>query len=198
MWDTSQTLAVRNSCADRSAFGKAFYGRGREWRVPRSAAGNVAASEGSAPDIAASRSAASVTVRAIGPAVSWLWAIGTMPVRLTSPSVGLMPTSELTCEGETIDPSVSVPTAIVARLAATAAAELRIKRDLDEVEVHLARCQSHEVWRPGLPSAYDLMLVEVKKPDESKYPWDYYKILTKISGDDAFGPPDPACPMLKK
>jgi branched-chain amino acid transport system substrate-binding protein len=45
---------------------------------------------------------------------------------------------------------------------------------------------------------HDLMLVEVKKPDESKYPWDYYKILTKISGDEAFGPPDPACPMLKK
>jgi branched-chain amino acid transport system substrate-binding protein len=45
---------------------------------------------------------------------------------------------------------------------------------------------------------HDLMLVEVKKPEESKYPWDYYKILTKISGDDAFGPPDPACAMLKK
>ena len=45
---------------------------------------------------------------------------------------------------------------------------------------------------------HDLMLVEVKKPEESKYPWDYYKILTKISGDEAFGPPDPACPMVKK
>ena len=45
---------------------------------------------------------------------------------------------------------------------------------------------------------HDLMLVQVKTPDESKYPWDYYKILTKISGDDAFGPPDPACPMVKK
>ena len=52
-----------------------------------------------------------------------------MPVRLTSPSVGLMPTSELTCEGETIDPSVSVPTAIVARLAATAAAEPELEPD---------------------------------------------------------------------
>src|SRR5204863_4991279 len=49
--------------------------------------------------------------------------------RLTSPSVGLMPTSELTCEGETIDPSVSVPTAIVARLAATAAAEPELEPD---------------------------------------------------------------------
>ncbi|RJF75484.1 ABC transporter substrate-binding protein [Rhodopseudomonas palustris] len=45
---------------------------------------------------------------------------------------------------------------------------------------------------------HDLMLVQVKSPEESKYPWDYYKILTKISGDDAFGPPDPACPLVKK
>jgi branched-chain amino acid transport system substrate-binding protein len=45
---------------------------------------------------------------------------------------------------------------------------------------------------------HDLMLVQVKKPEESKYPWDYYDVLAKISGNDAFGPPDPACPMVKK
>jgi branched-chain amino acid transport system substrate-binding protein len=46
---------------------------------------------------------------------------------------------------------------------------------------------------------HDLVLVEVKKPEESKYPWDYYKVLTTIPGDEAFPPPDPAaCPLLKK
>ncbi|MGY3488405.1 branched-chain amino acid transport system substrate-binding protein [Bradyrhizobium sp. USDA 4011] len=45
---------------------------------------------------------------------------------------------------------------------------------------------------------HDLWLVQVKTPAESKYPWDYYKILAKISGEDAFGPPDPACPLIKK
>jgi branched-chain amino acid transport system substrate-binding protein len=45
---------------------------------------------------------------------------------------------------------------------------------------------------------HDLMLVQVKSPEESKYPWDYYKVLAKISGEDAFGPPDPACPLVKK
>ena len=45
---------------------------------------------------------------------------------------------------------------------------------------------------------HDLMLVQVKTPEESKYPWDYYKILAHIPGDEAFGPPDPACPMVKK
>jgi branched-chain amino acid transport system substrate-binding protein len=45
---------------------------------------------------------------------------------------------------------------------------------------------------------HDLLLVEVKKPDESKAPWDYYKVLTTIKGDDAFGPPDPACKIASK
>src|ERR1700733_6458603 len=45
---------------------------------------------------------------------------------------------------------------------------------------------------------HDLMLVQCKTPEESKYPWDCYKILAKISGEDAFGPPDPACPLVKK
>jgi branched-chain amino acid transport system substrate-binding protein len=45
---------------------------------------------------------------------------------------------------------------------------------------------------------HDLILVQVKSPEDSKYPWDYYKILTTIPGEDAFGPPDPACPLVKK
>jgi branched-chain amino acid transport system substrate-binding protein len=45
---------------------------------------------------------------------------------------------------------------------------------------------------------HDLWLVQVKTPEESKYPWDYYRILAKISGDEAFGPIDPACTMAKK
>jgi len=45
---------------------------------------------------------------------------------------------------------------------------------------------------------HDLWLVQVKSPEESKYPWDYYKILTTISGDKAFGPPSPDCAMVKK
>jgi branched-chain amino acid transport system substrate-binding protein len=45
---------------------------------------------------------------------------------------------------------------------------------------------------------HDLILVQVKKPEESKYPWDYYTILAKIPGAEAFGPPNPACPLVKK
>jgi branched-chain amino acid transport system substrate-binding protein len=44
---------------------------------------------------------------------------------------------------------------------------------------------------------HDLVLVQVKKPEESHYPWDYYHVLTHIPGDQAFGPSDPACPIAK-
>src|SRR5215813_10302590 len=52
-----------------------------------------------------------------------------MPDRLTSPSVGLIPTSELTFDGDTIEPSVSVPTAIAIRFAATATADPELDPD---------------------------------------------------------------------
>lgn len=44
---------------------------------------------------------------------------------------------------------------------------------------------------------HDLILVQVKTPEESKYPWDYYKVLAHIPGDQAFGPPNPACSLVK-
>src|SRR2546426_8434080 len=73
--------------------------------------------------MAPSKIAASVTVRAIGPAVSWLWAIGTIPDRLTRPTVGLIPTIPFAVAGQTIEPSVSVPIATAERFAATATPE---------------------------------------------------------------------------
>jgi branched-chain amino acid transport system substrate-binding protein len=45
---------------------------------------------------------------------------------------------------------------------------------------------------------HDLFLAQVKTPTESKYPWDYYKVLTRIPGEQAFGPPNPACAMVKQ
>jgi len=45
---------------------------------------------------------------------------------------------------------------------------------------------------------HDLVLVQVKSPEDSKGPWDYYKILAHIPGDQAFGPPNPECSLVKK
>ncbi|HRO59184.1 MAG TPA: ABC transporter substrate-binding protein [Burkholderiaceae bacterium] len=33
---------------------------------------------------------------------------------------------------------------------------------------------------------HDMYLVRVKEPSESKYPWDYYEVISTIAGDDAF------------
>src|SRR5262249_57086665 len=79
--------------------------------------GAGAGSGGAGPLSRASSSAASATVRAIGPAVSWLCEIGIMPERLTRPTVGLIPTRPFADDGHTIDPSVSVPIPTAARLA---------------------------------------------------------------------------------
>jgi hypothetical protein len=83
----------------------------------------VAGSRGSTPVMAPSTVAASATVRQMGPVTSWLWAMGTTPDRVVRPSVGLMPTTPFVEDGQTIDPSVSVPRVAAARLAATAAPE---------------------------------------------------------------------------
>jgi branched-chain amino acid transport system substrate-binding protein len=46
---------------------------------------------------------------------------------------------------------------------------------------------------------HPMYLVEVKKPAESKYPWDYYKIRATIPADQAFRPIDQGdCPLVKK
>ena len=40
---------------------------------------------------------------------------------------------------------------------------------------------------------HDMYLFEVKKPDESTKDWDYYKLISTIPGDEAYGPPSPDC-----
>ncbi len=44
---------------------------------------------------------------------------------------------------------------------------------------------------------HDMYLFEVKKPEESKSPWDYYKLLTTIPADKAFRPlNEGGCPLV--
>ena len=46
---------------------------------------------------------------------------------------------------------------------------------------------------------HDMYLVQVKTPAESKYPWDYYKILRVVPGDEAYRPLDQGnCPLVAK
>jgi branched-chain amino acid transport system substrate-binding protein len=46
---------------------------------------------------------------------------------------------------------------------------------------------------------HDMYLYQVKKPSESKYPWDYYRQVAVVPGDKAFQPLSAsACPLVKK
>ena len=46
---------------------------------------------------------------------------------------------------------------------------------------------------------HDMYLFEVKKPSESKQPWDYYKLLATLPGDQAFMPlSKSSCPLVKQ
>lgn len=46
---------------------------------------------------------------------------------------------------------------------------------------------------------HDMLLVQVKKPEESKYPWDYYHIRQVIPASEAFQSlAQSRCPMVKK
>lgn len=46
---------------------------------------------------------------------------------------------------------------------------------------------------------HDMYVYEVKKPSESKYPWDYYKLRATIPAEEAFRPlSESSCPLVKK
>lgn len=46
---------------------------------------------------------------------------------------------------------------------------------------------------------HEFYLFQVKSPAESKYPWDYYKLVSTIRGDQAFQPLSQSrCPMIRK
>jgi branched-chain amino acid transport system substrate-binding protein len=45
---------------------------------------------------------------------------------------------------------------------------------------------------------HEMYVMQVKTPQESKYPWDYYKLIRKMSGEEAFGPVTGLCPLAPK
>jgi branched-chain amino acid transport system substrate-binding protein len=46
---------------------------------------------------------------------------------------------------------------------------------------------------------HDMYLVQVKSPKDSKYPWDYYRVVKTVPGDEAFSPlSESPCPLVKR
>jgi branched-chain amino acid transport system substrate-binding protein len=46
---------------------------------------------------------------------------------------------------------------------------------------------------------HDMLLIQVKSPEQSKEPWDYYDVIGVIPGEQAFQPlSESACPLIKR
>jgi len=55
-----------------------------------------------------------------------------------------------------------------------------------------------KVGDPVVGKYYESLMIEVKKPGESKGPWDYYKQIATIPGEQAFKRPGGnECPLVK-
>jgi branched-chain amino acid transport system substrate-binding protein len=72
-----------------------------------------------------------------------------------------------------------------------------VVKKLKELPVDDVFAQGGKVLENGR-MVHDLYLFEVKKPSESKKPWDYYKQLAVVPGDKAFPTAkDSGCPLTK-
>ncbi|WP_026640325.1 ABC transporter substrate-binding protein [Bordetella petrii] len=53
--------------------------------------------------------------------------------------------------------------------------------------------------RPDGRMVHEMYLMQVKTPQESKGPWDYYKVVAKLPGEDVFTQPEEStCKLIKK
>jgi branched-chain amino acid transport system substrate-binding protein len=72
-----------------------------------------------------------------------------------------------------------------------------VAKKLKELPVDDVFAQGGKVLENGR-MVHDLYLFEVKKPSESKKPWDYYKQLAVVPGDKAFpSAKESGCPLTK-
>jgi len=72
-----------------------------------------------------------------------------------------------------------------------------VVKKLKELPVNDAFSQNGKVLANGRMVS-DLYLFEVKKPEESKRDWDYYKLIATVPGDSAYPTPEKSgCPLMK-
>jgi branched-chain amino acid transport system substrate-binding protein len=77
--------------------------------------------------------------------------------------------------------------------------------DSDKVMAQLRKMKINDMFtdngyiRADGVMVHDMYVMQVKTPTESKYPWDYYKVVKKMPGEEAFGPlANSTCPLVKK
>jgi branched-chain amino acid transport system substrate-binding protein len=76
--------------------------------------------------------------------------------------------------------------------------------DADKLMAELKRTKINDVFAKGGyiradgAMIHEMYVMQVKTPQESKYPWDYYKVVRTMSGEEAFGPITGLCPLAPK
>jgi branched-chain amino acid transport system substrate-binding protein len=76
--------------------------------------------------------------------------------------------------------------------------------DSDKVMAELKKMKINDMFvkggyiRADGVMIHDMYVMQVKSPQESKYPWDYYRLLKQMKGEEAFGPITGMCPLAKK
>ena len=76
--------------------------------------------------------------------------------------------------------------------------------DPDKVMAELKKTKINDMFAKGGyiradgVMVHDMYVMQVKSPQESKYPWDYYKVLKVMKGEEAFGPITGLCPLAPK
>jgi len=76
--------------------------------------------------------------------------------------------------------------------------------DADKVMLELKKMKINDMFAKGGyvradgVMIHDMYVMQIKSPQESKYPWDYYKVVKVMSGEEAFGPITGLCPLAPK
>jgi branched-chain amino acid transport system substrate-binding protein len=76
--------------------------------------------------------------------------------------------------------------------------------DPEKVMAELKRTKINDMFAKGGyiradgAMIHDMYVMQVKTPQESKYPWDYYKLVKTMNGEEAFGPITGLCPLAPK
>jgi branched-chain amino acid transport system substrate-binding protein len=71
----------------------------------------------------------------------------------------------------------------------------KVMAELHKVKIDDMFTDNGKIRADGLME-HQMYIMQVKKPEESKYPWDYYRLVQTMSGEEAFGKlADSACPL---
>jgi len=72
----------------------------------------------------------------------------------------------------------------------------KVMAELHKVKIDDMFTSGGKIRADGLME-HEMYVMQVKKPEESKYPWDYYRLVQTMSGEESFGKlADSACPLV--